>query len=222
MYKIDLHTHSIMSPDGGIAADQYASALNKNILDVIAITDHNSLDFAISLQKRLGDRIIVGEEIMTSGGEISGLYLKKTIRPGLSPLETVQNIKDQGGLVYIPHPFESVRHGLGPEIMEELIDYIDIVEVCNGRAFLQNRSTQAAIWAKLNRVIGAASSDAHGMRGLGKTYTRVPDLPLQDNLLKILSHGIPVTDRPGVRSLLYPKYHVLRKKINSRRTPSSS
>lgn len=213
MYKIDLHTHSVASPDGGITAEQYAHALSTNILDVIAVTDHNTIDFAVGLQKQLGDRIIVGEEIMTTGGEIIGLFLTEKIRAGLSPLETIKQIKEQDGLVYVPHPFESIRKGLHPAAMEELVDYIDIVEVCNGRAFLQNRSAQTVIWTKLNRLTSAASSDAHGIRGLGKTYTRVKKLPAAHELVEILAHGTPVTDRPRLRSLLYPKYHRLRKKI---------
>ena len=213
MYKIDLHTHSTASHDGGITADQYSRILSTNVLDVIAVTDHNTLDFAVGLQKTLGDRVIVGEEIMTTGGEIIGLYLTKKIRPGHSPLETIKQIKDQGGLVYVPHPFESVRKGLHPGTMEELVDYLDIVEVCNGRAFLQNRSAQTVIWAKLNHIIGVASSDAHGLRGLGKTYTRVKKLPSRDDLIQTIASGIPVTSRPSVRSLLYPKYHRLRKKL---------
>jgi predicted metal-dependent phosphoesterase TrpH len=213
MYKIDLHTHSVASPDGGISAQQYAHALSTNVLDVIAVTDHNQIDFALDLQKQLGDRIIVGEEIMTTGGEIIGLYLTERIRPGLSPLETIKQIKEQGGLVYVPHPFESIRKGLHPGVMDELVDYIDIVEVCNGRAFLQNRSAQTVIWAKLNHIIGAASSDAHGSRGLGKTYTRLKVLPKPGELIETLAHSTPVTDRPGLRSLLYPKYHRLRKKL---------
>ena len=215
MYKLDLHTHSSASPDGGITAEQYAQAISTNLLDVIAITDHNHIDFAIGLQQRLGDSIIVGEEIMTTNGEIIGLYLTKLIQPGLSPLETVTQIKDQGGIVYIPHPFETVRKGLHPSVLEELIDYIDIVEVCNGRAFLQNRSAQAVIWAKLNHIIGVASSDAHGYRGLGKTYTRAKKLPTVDELISVISSSTPVTDRPGIRSLLYPKYHRIRKKFRN-------
>lgn len=213
MYKIDLHTHSIASPDGGISAEQYAHALSTGMLDVIAVTDHNSIDFAIGLQQQLGDRIIVGEEIMTTSGEIIGLYLKERIKSGLSPLETVKQIKEQGGLVYVPHPFESVRKGLHPSVMEELVDYLDIIEICNGRAFLQNRSAQTVIWAKLNHIVGAASSDAHGVRGLGKTYTRTKTLPAENELAEALAHGTPVTERPTMRSLLYPKYHRLRKKL---------
>lgn len=213
MFKIDLHTHSTASPDGGIGMEQYARALSTSLLDVIAITDHNRIDFATQAQTSLGDRIIIGEEIMSTSGEIVGLYLTERVKPGLSPLETVKQIRDQGGLVYIPHPFESIRKGLHPSVMEELVDYIDIVEVCNGRAFLQNRSAQTVIWAKLNHTIGAASSDAHGGRGLGKTYTQVKALPKRDDLVQILAHGTAVTDRPGIRSLLYPKYHRLRQRL---------
>lgn len=212
MFKIDLHTHSDVSPDGGITALQYQKALTTNLLDVIAVTDHNRIDFAVELQHQLGDRIIVGEEIMTTVGEIIGLYLSEPIKPGLSPLETVMRIKDQGGLVYIPHPFENIRHGLHPAILEELVDYLDIIEVCNGRAFLQDRSSQTVIWAKLNRIIGAASSDAHGFKGLGKTYTRVKELPIRETLLEAIGSGIPVTDRPGLRALLYPRYYRWRKR----------
>lgn len=213
MYKVDLHTHSEISPDGGIKFDQYARALSTGVLDAVAVTDHNHIDFAVRLQEQLGDRIIVGEEIMTTGGEVIGLYLKERIRPGLSPLETVKQIKEQDGLVYVPHPFESIRKGLHPGVLEELIDYLDIIEVCNGRTFLQNRSAQAVIWAKLNKVIGAASSDAHGVRGLGKTYTQVKTLPTRDDLVDVIGSGTPVTDRPGIRSLLYPRYHRLRRKL---------
>ena len=213
MYKIDLHTHSVASHDGGINAAQYARVIAENMLDIIAVTDHNRIDFATQLAADLGDRIIVGEEIMTTSGEIIGLYLTEPIRSGLTPLETVKRIKDQHGLVYIPHPFESVRKGLHPSAIEELIDYIDIVEVVNGRAFLQNRSAQAAIWARLNHIVGAASSDAHGIKGLCRTYTQVHKLPDLSSLVEEISLGSPMTSRPSPRALFYPKYNKFKKKI---------
>ena len=129
MFKVDLHTHSEDSHDGGITQQQYMKALDKNLLDYIAVTDHNSIDFATRLKSELGERIIVGEEIMSSAGEIIGLYLSKVVMAGLTPRETIRQIKDQNGLVYIPHPFETIRKGLHPSIMEELLEFIDIVEV---------------------------------------------------------------------------------------------
>ncbi len=213
MYKIDLHTHSVASPDGGISAPQYEKMLHEGVLDCVAITDHNTIDFAMHMYMSLGDHVIVGEEIMTDAGEIIGLYLHRPIAPGLSPLETVQQIKEQGGLVYIPHPFETMRKGLHPRALDELAHQVDIIEIYNGRAFGQNRSAQAAVWAKLNHITGVASSDAHGQWGLGKTYTRVSTVPTRKTLLKLLGEGTPIIAKPTVRGLLYPKYHRIRKKL---------
>ena len=213
MFKVDLHTHSVHSPDGGVAKHQYEQILEKGTLDAIAVTDHNSAEFALELHRELGDKIIVGEEIMSSHGEIIGLYLTKTIPAGLSPLDTIRQIKDQGGLVYIPHPFETIRKGMGAHALEEIAEYIDIIEVCNGRALLQNRGSQAVVWAKLNNVVGAASSDAHGVKGLGKTYSSLSELPTKENLVALLERAVLRTGTPSPRALLYPKYHRLRKKL---------
>lgn len=213
MFKVDLHTHSSASPDGGISEAQYRKALDIGLLDCIAVTDHNRIDYAQELQSGLGERIIVGEEIMSSAGEIIGLFLSEPVPSGLTPQDTIAAIRSQNGLVYIPHPFETIRKGLHPGVLEELAEDIDMVEVCNGRAFAQNRSEQAVVWAKLNHVIGMASSDAHGYHGLGRTYTQLSELPNRDNLLKLSMSGIPRTEQPGIRALLYPKYHRLKRKI---------
>lgn len=213
MYKIDLHTHSTASSDGGLSLAHYKKILDSGVLDCVAVTDHNRIDFAILLREELGEQIIIGEEIMTTDGEIIGLFLEQPIRPQLSAQETIGQIKDQGGLVYLPHPFETVRKGLRPELMEELHKQIDIIEICNGRALAQNRASQAVVWARLNNVVGAASSDAHGWRGIGKTYTSVKDLPTRDNLLSTLGSGIPITDRPSLRALLYPKFNRMRRRL---------
>jgi predicted metal-dependent phosphoesterase TrpH len=218
MYRIDLHTHSTASSDGGISRAHYLKALHNGILDCIAVTDHNTTSFARLLQQEFGERIIVGEEIMTTAGEIIGLYLDETIPGGLTPLETVQQIKAQGGITYIPHPFETLRKGLSEQTLDEISDYIDIIEVYNGRALLQNRTQQATVWSRLNRKLGAASSDAHGPRGLGRTFTEVAATPTQDNLLQLLQDATLHTGLPNVRALLYPKYHRLRNKLR-RRSP---
>lgn len=217
MFKVDLHTHSEASPDGGITAQQYAHALSSGMLDMIAITDHNSVSYAQDVQSQLGDKVIVGEEIMTADGEIVGLYLKEVIEPGLSAQETCRRIKAQHGLVYIPHPFETVRKGLHPAKLEEIQKLVDIIEVCNGRAIRQNHGSKAVVWSKLNRVPGAASSDAHGIRGLGRTFTRCKQLPTKSTLVDQIGAATLITERPTVRALLYPKYHRARRKLGGKR-----
>lgn len=211
-YKIDLHTHSTSSPDGGISRGQYRQLLHDSSVNYIAVTDHNEIRFAQLLKQEFGERIIVGEEIMTTAGEIIGLYLETAIAPGQSAIETAKQIKAQGGLVYIPHPFETVRKGIRSDALDDLVEYVDIVEVYNGRAWLQQRSAQAVLWARLNAKISAASSDAHGIHGVGRTFTHISAAPTADTLVQLLSTATVHPGKPTLRSLLYPKYHRLRKK----------
>jgi predicted metal-dependent phosphoesterase TrpH len=213
MHKVDLHTHSIASHDGGITPAQYAHAISTGILDAIAVTDHNSVELALILRKELGPKIIVGEEIMTNSGEIIGLFLKERIKPGLTPLTTIRKIREQEGIVYIPHPLETFRKGLPLSVLEEIFDQIDIIEAFNGRAFLQNKHAQSAMFAKLNNIRIAASSDAHGAAALGKTYTLTKQIPSKRSLLKDIETGTPIASRPSLQDLLFPKYNKLKKKL---------
>jgi hypothetical protein len=174
-------------------------------LDFIAVTDHNTTEFARGLHKKFGDKIIVGEEITTSEGEIIGLYLKNDISPGLSAKETAKQIKAQGGLVYIPHPFENVRKGLTPEVLQEIVDLVDIVEVRNGRAVFQNKSQQAEAWTVKHGLPGAAGSDAHGWHGWGRTYSVLKSAPTRSNLARQLLDATHRSGSPGLRGILYPK-----------------
>lgn len=217
MVKLDLHTHSTASYDGGVSAQQYRDVLESGVLDCVAITDHNQIDFALDLHKELGNKVIVGEEIMTSAGEIIGLFLTKPVEPGLTPLQTVKKIKQQKGLVYIPHPFETVRKGMTAGEMDKIAKHIDIVEVINGRTFLQNRGPDALLWARMNHNPGAAGSDAHGLRGLGSTYSNVDKMPTRTTLPGLLKNVRYTYTRPKPRALLYPKYHRLRKKVRRKK-----
>lgn len=212
MLKVDLHTHSSASPDGGITAAQYRKLLDEEVLDFVAITDHDQVDFALEMAQELGARIIVGEEITTTDGEIVGLFLKKRVAPGQSPAQTVKAIHDQGGLVYIPHPFETVRKGIQLEPLNVIAKDVDIIEAHNGRA-LQNRSLQAAKWAVEHHVPVAASSDAHGRRGIGHTYTKVEKALTTENFGQMLGEGRLVKGRPPLVSLSYPKLNRFRKKL---------
>ncbi|MDB5163808.1 MAG: hypothetical protein JWS12_426 [Candidatus Saccharibacteria bacterium] len=212
-FKVDLHTHSEASPDGGIKLEQYREILRQNVLDCLAITDHNRIDLAASLQKEFNDKVIVGEEITTTAGEIIGLYLTLPIAPNMSPQATVQAIKAQKGLVYIPHPFETVRSGIAKSTLEEIIDYVDIIEVHNGRAFFQNRGPEAAAFATLHQRVRAASSDAHGLKGLGTCYTLLDELPTKDTLMELMPKAKLIANRPPLQTLLYPKFHRFAKKL---------
>ncbi len=212
MPKLDLHTHSVASPDGSLRARDYALMIASGQLDYIAVTDHDRVDFAVELQATLGEHIIVGQEVTTVGGEIIGLYLKELVPPGLSALETAEQIRAQGGLVYIPHPFETVRKGVTLATLDQIADYVDIIEVYNGRT-LQDHGKRATVWAKSHQIPGVASSDAHGKTGWGNTYTEVTEAPSRENLVKLLSSATSSHNGVGVRGRLYPKLNRLRKRV---------
>lgn len=210
--RIDLHTHSYGSPDGCLTVRDYRAALAK--LDYIAITDHGTVGAAVQIKKALGeqgDKIIIGEEIKTTDGEIIGLYLQESISEGMTPVDTVEAISRQGGLVYVPHPFETVRSGISENGLAEIIQSVDIIETYNGRAVFQNRGELAAKWAAKHQRVMAASSDAHGRHGWGETYSVINGPPSRDLLVKLLRTAAYSKKTVGL-GILYPKVNRIRKK----------
>jgi len=205
MIRIDLHVHSAGSYDSLLGANELRKALKRS-LDIIAITDHNNLDKAKEIQKSLGsDKIIVGEEIDTEMGEISGLFLTKVIKPGQPVRKTAELIKKQGGLVYIPHPFESMqRHGVKQEALDQIIDLIDIFETYNARTLSLLARARAVRFARVNNLAQACSSDAHGPSGLGSAMRLLEEIPTKDNLVELLRKSRPRIRPTTIKALLEP------------------
>ena len=211
IYKLDLHTHSLASPDGSLRLSDYATMIADGTLDFVAITDHNRIDFALEAREKLGDAIIVGEEITTIEGELIGLFLKEAVPAGKTAQETAELIHAQGGLVYVPHPFETVRKGVTPAALYKISKLVDIMEIYNGRALFQNKSTQSEAWARSHHKPGAASSDAHGRIGWGNTYSEVAVLPAPKTLAKALQQARYDKQLVGLRGIAYPKFNRVRK-----------
>lgn len=214
-YRVDLHTHSSASPDGALEVRHYKRMFDSKQLDSIAVTDHDTTDMALALRAELGDRIIVGQEITTLEGEIIGLYLQHTVPARLSAAETVRHIHEQGGLVYIPHPFETVRKGIDSVTLDRIAQDVDIIEVHNGRAVFQNKTKKAATWSDAHKVPRAASSDAHGMAGWGKTCTVLSAKPTRDTLVALLRNATYTVGFPGLQGMAYPTLNRLRKRHGS-------
>lgn len=212
MHAVDLHTHSIASPDGALTEADYRRMLADGPLTAIAVTDHDTIAFAQELHEKLGDAIIVGEEISSLDGEIIGLFLKKRVEPGLTAPATAHAIHSQGGLVCVPHPYERLRRGVSAETLEKIADKVDIIEIHNGRASPDARPKRAMTWAQQNHVAMMSSSDAHGWRGWGRTYAAVSQKPTRENLVKLLFHADFHKGFVGFHGRLYPKLNRLTKR----------
>ncbi len=204
--KVDLHTHSILSQDGGINENDYAKALAEKKLDVIAITDHNTIDYATYCHKKLGDAIIIGEEIQTLQGDIIGLFLTYAMPKSLSLLETIKEIKRQNGIVYVPHPFDSKRNSIG-RALKEITDEIDIIEIYNARMIFWDANKKAALFAKTNNLLTACASDAHNPSGLGHTYMILHQQIKKDTLRQSLPHADFVCKHLPLSAYLAPTYN---------------
>lgn len=212
-YKIDLHTHSILSQDGGITENDYRKTLLEKKLDCIAITDHNTITYAKQCQKKLGEAIIIGEEITTNSGEIIGLFLTKCVPPFLSLQETIALIKEQKGIVYIPHPFDIQRNGIGEKNLEAIQHDIDIVETFNARMVFAEKNTQAITFAEKNNLPGMCSSDAHSANGLGHAYTIVNKKTSRTTLISSLSTASYTKNYLPLLAYLAPTYNKIKQYV---------
>jgi len=213
MIKIDLHTHSILSYDGGLRTSDYEKLFAKKVLDCIAITDHNEITFAQEAHKRFGEKVIVGEEIGTSDGEVIGLFLTKRVLPGLSFVETAKAIHEQKGIVYIPHPFEIKRSSVQRERVRGMEQKIDIVEVFNARGFLRGKTDEAVAFARTHELAQAAASDAHGTYGIGSAFSIIDTMPKATTISSLLKKGTLEKRHAPLWSLLYPTMNRLGKKF---------
>lgn len=172
-WKMELHTHTRYSHDSLLSLQLLHLVCRVKNIKCIAITDHNEIEGALEFKRRYPSiNVIVGEEIMTSQGEIIGLFLKERIPAALTAKETIQAIKKQGGLVYIPHPQDKKRYKtiLSRIALQENLADIDVIEAYNGRTVsVEDLKAQQFIATQKNTLF-VVGSDAHTFFELGRNY----------------------------------------------------
>ena len=179
------------SGDSTTTPDEVHDAVVESGLDVLCITDHNAIRGAVELSGQLPCRVIVGEELRTHAGEIIGLFLSDRIPFGTSPREAAMAIRAQGGVVYVPHPFDPMRRNLAEPALLELAEagFIDAVEVFNAKTSLRHLNDRAADFAAKFDLAAGAGSDAHVPLALGSAYVEMPDFDGPADFLRSLRQG---------------------------------
>ncbi len=205
--RMDLHTHTLYSHDSILKLEHYVEACVAKGINCVAVTDHNEVDGARRLQKMAPFKVIIGEEIRTKDGEISGLFLKERIPPNLSAFETIRRIREQGGLIYIPHPFAAgVFMRLKQKVLEAVVDHVDIIEGWNSRGLLKADDEKAQAFALRHLKPFAAGSDAHSRFEIGSAYVEMRDFKTKKEMIANLKNGTLVGRKTN---LLFPTSSVI-------------
>jgi predicted metal-dependent phosphoesterase TrpH len=193
--RVDMHSHTLHSGDSTTTIDEIADAVADAGIDVLFVTDHNSLAGVSELTRALeGEgicRVIAGEEVRTHAGELIGLFLSQRIPFGENPRLTAHAIREQGGLVYVPHPFDPMRRNISEAALRDLADagLVDAIEVFNAKTSLQSLNNKAEQFAREKDIAQGAGSDAHVPLALGSAYVDMPDFDGPEEFLAALRLG---------------------------------
>ena len=213
--RLDLHVHTRFSKDSHAPIASVVKHCEKTGLDVVAITDHNDIRGALEVKTAAPFHVIIGEEIKSAAGDIIGLFLQEEIPGGLPAAETAQSVKDQGGLVVVPHPFCRLRPtALGLRALLEILPLVDMIEGFNSHAVMPGDNARGEKFAGEHSLPVVASSDAHSALELGRTFTEAPAEEFDgtpEGLLRAVKLGRMERRYPNPFLLMAPGYARLRK-----------
>jgi len=210
--RMDMHLHTRHSFDCLSDPSRILEAADRQGIDRLVITDHNEISGALELQQIAPDRVLVGEEVRTREGfDVIGILMQERIPGGTPARESCEMIRAQGGIVYIPHPFDGSRAG-GVAFLEGLLDLVDVVEVHNARCLRASYNRRAREWAAENRKLVGAGSDAHTLAEIGAGFVVLPAFKMErESLLTSLASAVVVGQKrssPLYRiSSTYAKLH---------------
>jgi len=199
---VDLHMHTDHSPDCATPVDALLDTAKRVGLGAIAITDHNEISGALEARELAdGIKVIVAEEVKTADqGEVIGLFIEEKIPRGMTLQETIAEIRRQGGLVYVPHPFDRMHSVPDYEHLLDVVEDIDAMEVFNPRVAFSAFNEEAARFAAKYRIVAGAGSDSHVVQGLGSVKIKMRDFEGPEEFLESLRDADIVRKR---QSLLY-------------------
>lgn len=188
IFKVQLHNHTKFSKDSILPFCCILYLCKLENIDYIAITDHDNIAGAIAFReyckrKKASLNVIIGEEIMTVDGEIIGLYMTRDIPGGLTASETIGLLKEQGAVIYIPHPYDIRRKKtvLKESIICEYVEDIHCIECWNGRNSHTSYGLQQEKIAQKYNIKSVVGADAHTFWEFGKNVMYFPKEPVNAN-----------------------------------------
>ncbi|MBX3063655.1 MAG: PHP domain-containing protein [Anaerolineae bacterium] len=193
MITVELHSHTEYSRDCLTSLQSLIDTCRRKGIDRIAITDHNTAAGALKLQQMAPDLIIVGEEIMTTEGELLCFFMQETIPAMLTPAETIKRLRDQGAVISVSHPFDRLRKGAWEKsALLKIVEHVDALEVFNSRCLYASDNVSAQQFADEHGKIGTVGSDAHIPYELGRATLKMQSFSDRHSFLEVLKTAQPV------------------------------
>ncbi|MGQ9651212.1 MAG: PHP domain-containing protein [Phycisphaerae bacterium] len=191
LVKTVFHVHTDYSDDSNLSVDCLADEAIEKGVGCVAVTDHDSIEGALTLADRVGDdlQVIVGEEISTKDGHLIGLFLRDFVEPGMSVRETAEAIREQGGLVVVPHPYNRLFHcSLGDRVYD-ILDLIDVVEIANAQNLSPLPNRRSARFARSHGFPAVVGNDVHHRGYLDTCYQMMPGFEGPSEFMASLGHA---------------------------------
>lgn len=187
--KVEFHSHTAASKDSLTPPERLVAAARSGGVDRLVVTDHNTIQGALRARSIDPQRVIVGEEILTTRGELLAAFVQEEIPRGLEPREVIRRLRDQGAFISVPHPFDRRRHGWALHDLLEIVPLVDAIEIFNARCQWGGLNRQAAAFAREHALAGTAGSDAHTPREVGRATVTLPEFSTAAELRAVIGLG---------------------------------
>ena len=192
MSRVEFHCHTDASQDSLTRPADLVTAARRAGLDRLIITDHNTIAGARAAQLLDPELVIVGEEIMTTRGEILAAFVTEEIPPFLSPFETLCRLKAQGAFISVSHPFDKLRAGAWQESdLLEILPQVDAIEVYNSRCMFPGFNRAAQAFAEKHDIPGTVGSDAHAAFEVGRSFLELEPFEGPEEMRQVIRRAVP-------------------------------
>jgi predicted metal-dependent phosphoesterase TrpH len=220
-FRVEFHCHTEYSKDSLTKPRDLVERAHQIGLDRLIVTDHNSMGGAFACKDIDPELVILGEEIMTTRGELLASFMNEEIPHNLTPMVTIQRLREQGAFISVSHPMDAHR-GWKKEDLLEILPHVDAIETFNSRCMSASYNKEALAFAKEHDIPGTVGSDAHVTRELGRAVLELPEFYNANELRAVIREGQPVVKLSSPAIHFTSRYAVFRKKLFPRPNPPKS